>query len=81
MAKYYLGKNQDGIYVPIILENVGTGVLDVINYTMSFSTTDDLREELLNSKVGKLISDKIFKNIIYLSTNEGPGTIEEIECV
>lgn len=39
------------------------------------------KEELLKSKVKSLILNKTFQNIVYLSNNEGPGTIEEIECV
>lgn len=47
MAKYYLGKFENGQYIPIKLNDVGTSILDVINYTASFPTVDELREFLL----------------------------------
>ena len=49
MAKYYLGKLEGRDYLPIELENVGTGILDVVAYTASFVDEIELREYLLEN--------------------------------
>ena len=47
MAKYYLGKLVGRDYLPLELENVGTGILDVVAFTTSFTCEEELRERLL----------------------------------
>ena len=37
------------------------------------------RRDVLNSSIGSLLDKGTFKNIIYLSSKSGPGTIEKIE--
>ncbi len=37
------------------------------------------RHDVINSSIGTLIHKHTFKNIIYLSSGDGPGTIEKIE--
>lgn len=48
MAKYYLGKIEYGKYVPIKLDGVGTGILDVVGFTTQFCTEEELKEKLLS---------------------------------
>ena len=51
MAKYYLGKIEYGKYVPIKLEGVGTGILDVVGFTTQFCDEQELREQLLSQGI------------------------------
>ena len=38
-------------------------------------------DDLLLAKIGPLIDKKTFTNIVFLSAEDGPGTIKEIRCV
>ena len=64
-----LGKKED---IEAIRQCMTTGV----NVVTSIHGAS--REEVLHSAAGPLIKDNFFKNLIYLSRENGPGTIAEV---
>ena len=66
-----IGKSKD-IETMELCQNSGVKLITSIHG----SSIDDL----MNSKIEPLIKKKLFENIIFLSKDNGPGTIKEIIC-
>ena len=49
--KYYLGYFQNEQFNPIIDSNIGTSILDVVNFTTGFSSIEELRKFLIEKKL------------------------------
>ena len=59
MAKYYLGTIKNGSYEPIKIDGIGTGIMDVANYTMKFADEIELREQLLREGKIEYYTDQL----------------------
>lgn len=77
MAKYYLGKIEYGKYVPIKLEGVGTGILDVVGFTTRFCSEEELRERLLSEGIIEYYDSEV--SIIMEEGPKGDKTYKPIE--
>lgn len=52
----------------------------VAGVSLVTSVHGSCRRDILENPISPLIKNGTFKNIIYLSSSEGPGTIKNIEC-
>lgn len=62
MAKYFLGKKDGLSYVAFNLENVGTSIMDVVNFTSSFIDEIEFKNYLLSNN----LIDNYNEEVLYL---------------
>ncbi len=53
----------------------------VAGVSLITSVHGNCRRDILESPISTLVKNGTFKNIVYLSSAEGPGTIKNIECI
>ena len=76
MAKYYLGTYIDGELVPIKLADVGTSILDVVNYTGSFVDEVTLKDHLFDEQLIQYYNS----DLVYIM-EEGTKDKRTYKCV
>ena len=56
-------------------------ICSVAGVSLITSVHGNCRRDILESPINTLIRNGTFKNIVYLSSEQGPGTVKDIECV